>query len=652
MARFKWVFTALCAGLIVTACGRSPEPAVVEVRLMETTDLHAYLLGYDYFNQQSTTEYGLAHTAVLIEQARSENPNNLLFDNGDLIQGSAMGDWAANEGLGLFETQLHPAITALNYLQYDAANLGNHEFNFGLDFLEHTLAGANFPFVSANAYYADQPEQAGMKTEGWHNPIVPPYVILEREMLDQEGQRHLIKVGVIGFLPPQIMVWDASHLAGKVYVRDMVAAAQYYVPKMREAGADIVVAIPHSGMSSYDRYSEFSEQATRSIATVPGIDAIMFGHQHRIFPGDESYNNLPHVDNQRGLVHGVPAVQPGYWGNRLGVIDLELEQHPTGWHVRNSRVELREVTEQADSALEQLLADQQAATLAMLNEPLANLTNPINSFFARVVPDRSTAFINNAQTWYGQQLQAQELIPSSLPLLSAAAPFRQGFQNASDYTHIQAGEITLGDLASLYVYPNTLQVMKIDGSTLRAWLEMSALAFLTIDPEQTAPQPIMSNYPSFNFDVISGVQYRIDPTQPPRYNSAGELLNDDAQRITHLSYNGEPVLDSQEFLIMVNNYRAGGGGNFPGVEQAKVVYQSGEEVRQVIAQYARAQIQASGSLAVSNVADWSLELPPNVRLQLKSADSDAAKTEAELFLQLQASDEVLNGYRTYFYQAL
>src|SRR5690554_892341 len=149
------------------------------------------MMGYDYTRQQPTASYGLAHTAAVIQQARAEQPNNLLFDNGDLIQGSALGDWVAEQGSEYLVDHVHPVIAALNYLHYDAANLGNHEFNFGLDFLHNTLAGANFPFVSANAYYADQPEQAGMQTEGWHNPIVPPYVILEREMLDQEGQRQI-----------------------------------------------------------------------------------------------------------------------------------------------------------------------------------------------------------------------------------------------------------------------------------------------------------------------------------------------------------------------------------------------------------------------------------------------------------------------------
>src|SRR5690554_5312372 len=209
------------------------------------------MMGYDYTRQQPTASYGLAHTAAVIQQARAEQPNNLLFDNGDLIQGSALGDWVAEQGSEYLVDHVHPVIAALNYLHYDAANLGNHEFNFGLDFLHNTLAGANFPYVSANVFIAPNESMSGMRTEGWSQPLVPPYVILEREFKDQAGNKQQLNIGVIGFLPPQIMNWDAMHLNGKLYVRDMVAAAQHYVPKMRAAGADIVVAIPHSGLNDH-----------------------------------------------------------------------------------------------------------------------------------------------------------------------------------------------------------------------------------------------------------------------------------------------------------------------------------------------------------------------------------------------------------------
>ena len=542
MKSAKYTLSALFCAFFLFACSPAEqETAEVQLRILETTDIHAYLAGYNYFEQAPTHEFGLAHTAHLIHQARAEQPNNLLFDNGDLIQGSPLGDWVARQGTEFLDANTHPVIDALNYLDYDAANIGNHEFNFGLPFIEATLAGANFPYVTANVFYQNsEATDSGWRTEGWENPFTQPYVILERDFTDTQGDSQRIKVGVIGFVPPQILTWDASHLTGKVYVRDMVAAAHHFVPKMREEGADIVIAIPHAGLNDALRYDEFTEQATREIAKVPGIDAILFGHQHQVFPGSSAYDNLPGVDNVNGYINGVPAVQPGYWGNHLGVIDLVLQKNQGKWQVASSRVELRAVTENYDPELAARFASAHEATLNMLNEPLAELNTAITSYFARVFPDTSTEFINAAQTWYGERLQAEQILPSQIPVLSAAAPFRTGSQNARDYTHIEAGTVTLGDLAALYIYPNTLQAVQINGATLKDWLEMSALAFNTVSADEES-QPLFSGMPSFNFDVISGVHYEFDLSQPPRFDRSGALISEENHRVVNLTYQGNPV---------------------------------------------------------------------------------------------------------------
>ncbi len=649
MRNYLRVFIATLLMVLTIGCASQTanEPAVLQVRLLETSDLHAYMMGYDYTRQQPTVSYGLAHTAALIHQARAEQPNNLLFDNGDLIQGSALGDWVAEQGTEYLVGRVHPVIAALNYLHYDAANVGNHEFNFGLEFLEQALAGANFPYVSASVFMADNEASSGMRTEGWKNPLVPPYVILKRDFVDHVGNKQTIHIGVIGFVPPQIMSWDAMHLKGRVYVRDMVAAAQYFVPKMRAQGADIVVAVPHSGLNDHARYAEFSEQATRQIAAVPGIDAILFGHQHRLFPGDPSYDNLPLVDNEQGLVHGIPAVSPGYWGSHLGVIDLTLEKNELGWQVTNGRAELRAITEAYDEGLEQLLKQSHEATISMLNEPLTTINKPVNSFFARVFPDTSTALINAAQIWFGKKIQGKGQLPAHLPILSAAAPFRNGFQSADDYTNIPAGDISLGHLSDLYVYPNTLQAVRVSGELLREWLEMSALAFNTIETNSTESQLLFSTYPSFNFDVIADIEYVFDVTQPPRYNIKGELINPSARRVKELRYEGVPIRENDEFVVMVNNYRAGGGGNFPGLNGDTIIYEGTLEVRETIAEYGRDMAREQGSINIEEPSNWGLYSPQLVFVSIPSADNEAARTEASRHKNLQFINRDLKGYGHY-----
>ncbi|MCH8501084.1 MAG: bifunctional 2',3'-cyclic-nucleotide 2'-phosphodiesterase/3'-nucleotidase [Aliidiomarina sp.] len=636
----KIILPTAIALIALSACGKAVQTASeatpvatgtqVQIRLMETTDLHAYMVGYDYFRQQPTDQLGLTYTAALIHQAREEQPNNFLVDNGDLIQGSAFGDWVAGQGAAYVDEHRHPIMRALNYLDYDVGNLGNHEFNFGLEFLESTIAGANFPYISANVFWADSPADAGKQSHGWDNPLVPPYVILPRQVTTNHGQLVTLNVGFIGFLPPQIVRWDQQHLAGKVRVRDMVAAAEYFVPKMKADGADIVVAIPHSGLRVYGSYPEFAEQASYQLAGVDGIDAILFGHQHQLFPGSPAYDNLPDVDNERGFVRGVPAVSPGYFGNHLGIIDLILEHDGQHWQVFNSHVEARPITDEQDESLASMMVAEQQATIAMLNEPLGQLSSPVTSVFGRVRPGSAVQLINDAQRWYVEKLREQGELPTDLPLLSAAAPFRNGFQHADDYTMIPAGEFTLGNLVDLYIYPNTLQVVEVTGAELIEWLEMSALTYNTIVAEQAEPQALFSGFPSFNFDVLCGLSYQFNLAQPPRYNRYGKLINPDARRVEQVKYDNAPIDLEQRFLVAVNNYRAGGGGHFPALDGSNVVYSTGEEVRRVIADYAIAVTQVNAGLLNVDVTDhWRLKLPVNADVFWRGNNSQIAAEEAQ-----------------------
>ncbi|MBI3369700.1 MAG: metallophosphoesterase, partial [Burkholderiales bacterium] len=212
--------------------------AELKLRILETTDLHMNLVNYDYYQDKLTDEYGLAKTVTLIKAARAEARNSLYFDNGDLLQGTPLGDFVATVK-PLAPGAVHPAIKVLNWLGVDAGNVGNHEFNYGLPYLRQALAGAQYPVINANAYLIEP----GVPAERAKNAFTP-YVILDREFVDEAGARHKLKVGVIGFVPPQILIWDGRHLQGKLEVRDIVETAQRFVPEMKAKGAQIVVAVP------------------------------------------------------------------------------------------------------------------------------------------------------------------------------------------------------------------------------------------------------------------------------------------------------------------------------------------------------------------------------------------------------------------------
>ncbi|WP_334076889.1 bifunctional 2',3'-cyclic-nucleotide 2'-phosphodiesterase/3'-nucleotidase [Paenibacillus sanfengchensis] len=591
----------------------------VELRIMETTDLHVNMVNYDYFADKPTDEYGLAKTATLIKQARTEAKNSLLIDNGDLIQGNPLGDYVATVET-LKEGETHPVFKAMNLLDYDAGNLGNHEFNYGLDFLERSLEGSDFPYVNANIYIDDKDgDPANDKN------TFTPYLILDKEVTDNSGAKHKLKVGIIGFVPPQIMVWDKAKLEGKVVAKDIVETAEKFVPQMKKEGADLIIAVPHSGFEDIPQ-TPLMENSVLYLSKVKDIDAILFGHAHKVFP-DASFEGKPGVDLTKGTINGVPAVEPGYWGNNLGIIDLTLEQKSGKWTVKNSAVAVKPIFDsakkvplvEADQSIWDAVKEEHEATLEYVRGPVGKTTAPINSWFALIQDDPSIQIVTNAQKWYVEQhLQGTEY--EGLPVLSAAAPFKSGGrQGANYYTDIPAGSIAIKNVADLYLYSNTVNAVLVTGAELKEWLEWSAGQFNRIDPAGTQEQALVNyDFPTYNFDVIDGVTYRIDVTQPAKYDAKGGLLNEKASRIVNLSYNGKPIDPAQKFVVASNNYRAS-SSKFANPDGKRIILASPDENRQVVIDY----IRSNGTINPSADGNWSLA--PFGSANVTFATSPAAK---------------------------
>ena len=617
------VAAGLLAGVTGTVEGAAASAAGADlrVRILETTDVHVNLVNYDYYQDKPTDEYGLVKTATLIRQARAEARNTLLFDNGDLLQGSPLGDWVARSPAPPVG-QPHPAHRLMKALAYDAANIGNHEFNYGLPFLGRALDNAGFPYVNANIVVDDgSGKPDGMK------PAYTPYVVLQRNFVDDAGRPVPLKVGVIGFVPPQVMLWDRQNLQGKVVALDIVETANRYIPRMKTEGADLIVVIAHSGFERGETV-RFAENTVARLAEVKGIDAILFGHSHGEFPG-RFFNAHPKVDLARGTINGVPAVMAGRWGDHLGVIDLRLRQEGGRWKVADSRAELRPIFDRearkplvaADAELLRLIQPEHEATLAYVRSPVANTATPIQSYFAQVADDASVQIVSQAQLAYARKALAGTP-HASLPLLSAAAPFKTGGrQGWTAYTDIPAGPVAVRNVADLYVFPNTVKVVKLSGAQVREWLEFSAGAFNRIDPKGAAEQDLLNTgFPSFNFDTLDGVRYSIDLTQPARYERSGKLVDAKARRIRDLQFNGKPVSDRDSFAVVTNNYRASGGGNFPGLDGNNIILDAPDENREVLLQY----LQGLGTVEAKADQNWQLLPVRGVKLRFLSAAAGRA----------------------------
>ncbi|WP_270174201.1 bifunctional 2',3'-cyclic-nucleotide 2'-phosphodiesterase/3'-nucleotidase [Diaphorobacter sp. ED-3] len=618
-ARLAFVFPrrhalgALACAALLAACGGNDDdgdssaatPATATLAVLETTDLHFNVRSFDYFKLAEDKTYGFERTATLVRAARKEFANTLLVDNGDTIQGTALADYEATVS-PIPCTQQLSMYKAMGALGFDAGTLGNHEFNYGLPFLNQVLggglevdgvdatkkcAGNGYPAVLANVYSS--------KTK---KPLVQPYTVLERTLVakssDGKEVQLPIKIGVIGFTTPGIMNWDKRFLEGKVYTEGAVEAAQKYVPELRAKGAQLVVALLHGGLDA-SSYSPTMENPGLHLSKVPGIDAMVMGHQHSVFPDLSAKPAFTQagVDNKAGTINGVPAVMASSWGKSLGVIQLALKWDGKAWSVDKaaSKSELRNIQTKdaaganvfvaADPAVAPLIESQHQAAINYVKTPIGNTDFRMSTLFADVGDPGAIQIVNQAQQAYvAAYIQANLPQYAQLPVLSVSAPFKSGFQGGKDFTDVAAGPLAIYNAADLYLYPNTVYAVKVNGADVKDWLEAAAKRFNQIDPAKAGEQALISTFPGYNFDMFTtaDVQYEIDVTQPV------------GSRIKGLTYKGQPIDPAQEFVIATNNYRATSGKSFiPKLDGSATIWASPDANRDVVIEYVRKNPQVT-----------------------------------------------------------
>ncbi|MFJ2894569.1 bifunctional metallophosphatase/5'-nucleotidase [Streptomyces sp. NPDC087218] len=557
--------------------GHGRPPKRYSFTVMGTTDLHGNVFNWDYFtdkefDDKAHNDVGLAKISTLVDRVREEKGrgNTLLIDAGDTIQGTQLSYYYAKvDPITARRGPVHPMAQAMNAIGYDAAALGNHEFNYGIPVLRKFEEQCDFPLLGANALDAKS-----------LRPAFAPYVI--KRMRTPHGRD--VKVAILGLTNPGIAIWDKANVGGKMVFPGLEEQAAKFVPRLRSMGADVVIVSAHSGSSGTSSYGDqlpYVENAAGLVAEqVPGIDAILVGHAHQEIP--EYF-----VENKR-TGKKVVLSEPLKWGQRLTLFDFDLVWEKGRWVVEKagSRV-LNSNTVEEDPKITGLLADEHEKVVAYVNQVIGTSTAAMTTAEAAWKDEPIIDLINVVQAETVKAALAGGEY-AALPVLSQASCFSRTAQ-------IPAGDVTIKDAAGLYPFENTLEARLLTGAQLRDYLEFSARYYVQTPvgaPVDTAKLTNADNTPDYNYDAVSGLTYEIDIAKP------------NGSRIVNLAFEGKPVDPAAQFVLAVNNYRASGGGNFPHVAGAKQLWANSEEIRNTII----AWVQAKGSVDSAQFAsvDWRL----------------------------------------------
>ncbi|TAH64838.1 MAG: hypothetical protein EWM47_11840, partial [Anaerolineaceae bacterium] len=617
------LFIGFRSNKLASVIAAENETDTVDLRIIGTTDLHGQLNSNDYELGVDYNNGGLARVFDLIKKTKAELPegNTFTLDAGDVLF-----DYTTEYIFSANQEAIQPIYLAMKYIGYDAITLGNHEFDYGYDYILRQLDGSGLRDITIVSNVTDA-------RTGEH-PFLEN-MLITRKLKTRSGKEVEVTVGIIGQTIPTLT--GKTHSYGGILIgQDMVENAKTQALKLKEMGADIIIALSHTGIGPENPELDFKNVAY-ALTKIPEIDVVVAGHEHNLYPTSDmssAYYRLPGVDKVTYLMNGKNVVMAGDRGKAIGVVDLALEVKGDSVKIVNRKSDLRMVTEKntkEDKVVANMFGGWEEQLLHYASDVLAQLEpgTKLQNYYGLLADNAAMQLLNDSKIHYASnRIKSTQKNYIDHPIIAASTYESFGVKSIYDFVNIN-DNITEANLTTLQNYNSYLYVYTITGAQLREWLEWSASAYETIGRSKPWKDSTMSSLMDeygikslireewlddwSNFYVFDGISYEIDPSKEPRYDFSGNRISRN-KRIANVYYQGKEVTDDMELLIATNKITKPTAAN-QGIENQSVL-RGFVRSQAILARYIK-QLSESGSIMPQVDYNWRLILPRNYQFIIK-----------------------------------
>lgn len=611
------IFTAALTIIGVVNYNRTfaAEKESLGIRIIGTTDIHGQLSSTDYELNEDKSIGGLARVADLIRQTKSELPveNTITVDTGDTLF-----DYTTEYIYSEYPDEIQPIYKAMTMVGYDAITLGNHDFDYGYDYILKQLKGTGLMDITVVSNVTD--------SKSGEYPFLEN-MLITREVETSKGNKVEVKIGIIGQTIPTLTGKTHSY-AGILKGEDMVTNAKTQAAKLKEMGADIIVAVSHTGIGPENPEPNYKNVAY-ALTKIEDIDVVVSGHEHNLFPTSDmtsAYYDLPEVDKKTFLINGKNVIMAGDRGSSIGVVDLTLEVRDDGFRITDRNSEIRKVTKnntKEDPRIISLFEGYDNELMQYTTDVIgvAGKDELIQNYYGLLGDNAAIQLLNDSKISYALDYIVKNAPEyTDYPIIAASTYESYGLESVNNFVSI-SDEITESDLAKLQSYNDYIYVYTISGKQLKEWLEWSASAYETTQFKNDWADKTMSTLMNetglkslireewindwSGFYIFDGIDYVINPGFEPRYDVSGNKISLN-NRVRSITYNGKEVTDETKLIIATNKITKPTVAN-RGVEN-QAIYKSFNRSQTVLADYVR-HLSGSGSIIPQVDYNWKLDVP-------------------------------------------